>query len=73
MRLSRRHEGGIDPDVQLLVADPEPRAAARSQRLRLLQLPQPEQVAEEAAGLVLAPGRRRQLHVVDPLEHRGEG
>ena len=69
MRLARRREGGLDADVQLLRADREPDAAAAPERLRLLDLLEPEQLAEEAAGGVLAAGRGGELDVVDSVEH----
>ena len=47
---------GLDADVQLLRAGPEPAAAARAQRLRLRQLLQAEQPAVERARLRLAAG-----------------
>ena len=61
-----------DADVQLLAAGAEPHAAARAQAGGLLELREPEQVAVEAARLALAPGRRGQLHVVEPVDaHAG--
>ena len=58
------------PDVELLRADLEPDAAAASERLRLLELLEPEQAAEEPAGGVLAAGGSGELDVVDAREHR---
>ena len=69
MGLARGSEAVLDADVQLLGADLEPDAAARPERLRLLQLLEPEQAAEEAARRLLAAGRRGELNVVDPFEH----
>ena len=40
-----------------------------SERLRLLDLLEPEQLAEEAAGGVLAAGRGGELDVVDAVDH----
>ena len=65
MRLARGGEIGLDADVELLRADPEPDAAAASERLRLLDLLEPEQLAEEAARGVLAAGGGGELDVVD--------
>jgi hypothetical protein len=65
MRLLRRRERLLDADVKLAaVAEGEPHAAARAQRLRLLELFEAEQVAEEAARLGLAAGRRCELDMV---------
>jgi hypothetical protein len=65
VRLSRRRERGLDADVELATAaEGEPRAAARAQRLRLLELLEAEQVAEEAPRLGLAARRRGELEVV---------
>ena len=73
MRLAGGHEVVLDADVELLPPDPEPDAPARAERLRFLELLQPEHVAEETPRLRLAPRRRCELHVVDPSEHGGEG
>ena len=70
MRLSRGGEVGLDADVELLRADLEPDAAAAPERLRLLELGEPEQLAEEAAGGVLAAGGSGQLNVVEAVDHR---
>jgi hypothetical protein len=65
VRLPRRRERLLDADVELAaVVECEPRAAARAERLRLLELLEAEQVAEEAPRLGLAAGRRRELDVV---------
>jgi hypothetical protein len=65
MRLPRRRERLLDADMKLSAArQGEPDAAARAQRLRLLDLLQPQQLAEEAPRLGLAAGRRRELDVV---------
>ncbi|HJQ73397.1 MAG TPA: hypothetical protein VJ814_00825 [Gaiellaceae bacterium] len=65
MRLPCRNERLLDADVELAaVREREPRAAARAQRVRLLELLQAEQVAEEASRLRLAARRRRELDVV---------
>ena len=66
MRLAGGRERLLDADVELLLADAEPAAAARPQRLRLRQLLEAEQLAVERARRRLAPGRRRDLDVVDP-------
>jgi hypothetical protein len=73
VRLARWDEALLDADVELLGADSEPDAAARPQRLRLRHFLEPEQLAEEAARLGLAAGRRSYLDVVDPVEHSREG
>ena len=55
----------FDPDVELAAAgEREPDAAARAQRLGLLELVQAEQVAEEATRVRLATRRRGELDVV---------
>jgi hypothetical protein len=65
VRLSRRLERLLDADVELMAAgEGEPRAAARAQGLRLLELLEAEQLAEEAACLAFAAGRRCDLYVV---------
>jgi hypothetical protein len=65
VRLPRRRERFLDADVELAaVAECEPRPAARAERLRLLELLEAEQVAEEAPRLGLAAGRRCDLDVV---------
>ena len=65
MRLARRCEGVFNADVQLAATcQLEPDAAARAQRLRLLDLLEAKQVGEEATRLRLAPGRSRELDVV---------
>jgi adenosine deaminase len=69
MRLPRRSEAVVDADVELLLADAEPDAAATPERLRLLELLEAEQPAEEAACVLLAAGRRGELDVVDRFEH----
>src|SRR3954469_17841556 len=69
VRLARRCERLLDPDVQLLrVAAGEPDPPAGAQRRRLLQLRQPEQAAVEPPRLVLAAGRGGELDVVDPVD-----
>ena len=73
MRLARRGVLVLDSNVQLLRADPEPDTAARAKGRRLLDLVQSEQPAEEAPGLVLAAGRRRELDVIDGVEHAARG
>jgi hypothetical protein len=65
VRLARRRERILDADVELAVArECEPGAAARAQRLRLLELLEAEQPAEEAPRLVLAARRGRDLDVI---------
>src|SRR5436190_107281 len=60
VRLPRGREVRLDADVQLL----EPDAAAAAQRLGLLDLREPEQVAVERPRRVLAAGRPGHLHMV---------
>jgi hypothetical protein len=69
MRLACRLEGGLDAHVQLLRADLEPDAAARLQQHRLLDLLEPEQLAEERTRVVLATGGGGELNVFDPGQH----
>ena len=69
MRLPRGRELRLDPDVQLLRADAEPDPASSPQRLRLLQLLEPEQLTEEPACVLLAAGRGGELDVGDAVEH----
>lgn len=72
MGLLRGREVGVDANVELLRADPEPDPAAASEQLRLLQLLELEQAAEELAGRVLAVGGSGELDVVDAVEHPSE-
>src|SRR5579875_1926202 len=65
MRFPRRRERILDADVQLPVAEREPRPAALPQRLGLLELGQAEQLAEEAPRLALAAAGSRDLDVVE--------
>ena len=65
MRLARRREPLLDPDVQLLCARREPDPAARGERLRLGELVHPEQAAEERPCLGFAAGGSGDLHMVD--------
>ena len=69
MGLAGGREVLVDADVQLLRADREPDAAARSQLLGLLELAEPQQAAVEAARLALGAGRRGHLHVVEAVDH----
>ena len=62
-------EIGLDADVELLRADAEPDPAAAPERLRLRHFIEPEQLAEEAAGGVLAAGGGGELDVVDAVDH----
>ena len=59
MGFPRRRERLLDTDVELPADQREPDAATRAQRLGLLELLQPEQVAEEATRLRLAAPRSR--------------
>jgi hypothetical protein len=67
--LARGAEVLGDADVQLLRAGREPDAAAGAERLRLVELAQPEQAAVEPARLALAAGRRGHLHVIEAVDH----
>ncbi len=72
MGLARRCEGRLDADVKLVgVAEGEPGAAAGAQRFGLLDLGQPEQVAEEAPCLGLAARGRCDLDVVEAENGHG--
>src|SRR4051794_16946678 len=62
--LARGGELLLDADVELLRPRAEPGPAAAGEALRLRQLLEPEQLAEEAPRLVLAARRRRELDVV---------
>src|SRR3954452_10236439 len=73
VRLACGRKRVLDPDVQLLRARAKPRAAARAERLRLLDLVEPEQPAVEVARSPLAPPRRRDLDMVDAHDRHGEG
>jgi hypothetical protein len=65
VRLARGRERFLDADVQLAISrEREPDSAAGPQRLRLLELLEAEQVAEEPARLSFAARRRRELDVV---------
>jgi hypothetical protein len=65
VRFPCRRESLLDPDVELApAAEREPRAAARTQRLGLLELLEAEQAAEEATGLLLAARRGGELDVI---------
>jgi len=65
VRLPRRRERLLDADVELAAApEREPGATARAQRLGLLDLLQPEQVAEESPRLWLAAWRGGELNMV---------
>lgn len=70
MRLPRGGELGLDADVELLRTDPKPDPTSVSERLRLLELLEPEQFAEERMGGVLAAGGSSELDVVDAVDHR---
>ena len=75
MCLGRGCEVVRDADVQLVRTEAEPHATACGEQRRLLELLEPEEVAVEAPGVVLAPGRGRDLDMVEtddvvPSEHR---
>jgi hypothetical protein len=65
MRLLRRAEVRIDPEVQLSIAELEPDAAPDRQGGRLGYLAQAEHLAIEAACLVLEAAGHRHLYVID--------
>src|SRR5262245_31157718 len=56
--------------VQLLLADPEPHAAARREQRRLVDLREAEQLPVEPARGLLATRRRRDLDMVEPDDRR---
>jgi hypothetical protein len=58
----------LDPDMDLLITDPEPESAPTHQRRRLLYLGQPEHAAVEGAGDLLLPDRNRDLHMVNAFD-----
>jgi hypothetical protein len=65
MRLACRLERILDADVELAAArEREPGTASRTEGLRLLELLEPEQPAEETPCLVLAAGRGCELDMV---------
>jgi hypothetical protein len=64
MGLPRRHERFLDPDMQLLFPEAEPDPTASPELLRLLELDQPEQLAEEPPRLSLTPRRSRHLDMI---------
>lgn len=65
MRLAGRGERLLDAYVELVAAaEREPGASSGAQRLRLLELLQAEQVAEEAPCLGLAARQCRELDVI---------
>jgi hypothetical protein len=65
MRLARRLERILDADVELAAGrEREPGTASRTEGLRLLELLEPEQLAEETPRLVLAARRGGDLDMV---------
>ena len=66
MRLSRRTEFVLDTEMQLLLAEGEPDAAALGEIRRLLQFRQTEDAGVEPARLGFRPARYRQLDMVQP-------
>jgi hypothetical protein len=65
VRLASGCERNLDADMELApITECEPDAASRAQRLRLLELFEAQQLAEEAPRFRLAAGRRRELDVV---------
>lgn len=67
--LACRREPFLDPDVDLLTPTPEPDAAARAELCGLLDLLEPERLAEEPARRRLAAWGRGELDVIDPRQH----
>jgi hypothetical protein len=65
VRLARWREPALDADVELLGAQREPSASASPEHLRLLELRQADQLAEEAPGGRLATGRSGDLNVIE--------
>ena len=70
--LARRGEALLDANVQLLRTGTEPAAAAAPDRLGFRELLHPEQFPVERPRLVVAPGRCRHLHVIDPQNRHPE-
>ena len=71
MRLARRAEVRLDAQVDLEGAAFEPAAAALGEDGRLLHFRDAEHALVEGAGLGLATGRHRQLHVIDRFHRHG--
>jgi hypothetical protein len=65
MRLLRRAEVRIDPEVQLSIAELEPDSAPGRKGRRLRYLAQAEHLAIEAARLVLEAAGHRHLYVIN--------
>jgi len=66
--LAGRPEAVFDPEVQLDVACSEPRATARREDGRLVDLDHAEDADEEVTSGLLLSSRHCQLHVVEPIE-----
>src|ERR1700728_271710 len=65
MSLPSRCERILDADMKLLGAHAEPQAPSHAQRLWLLDLGEPEQLAKELAGRGLTTDWSGNLHVID--------
>ena len=72
MRLPRRRKRLLNAHVKLLTTNPEPDAAASSQRVRFIHLVQSEQFAEEPPRFLLAPVWCGYENVVQPFDEHGE-
>lgn len=66
MRPPRRSKVLFDPEMERDALTDEPAPTAHRELRRLRDLGQPQQTGIEPADLVLAPGRDRDLDVVDP-------
>jgi hypothetical protein len=69
VRLRRRREYVVDPNVKLAGANAEPASAARAKRFGLFDFDEPEQVAEEGTSFSLTAFRGRNLHVINIGKH----
>jgi hypothetical protein len=58
----------LNPDMDLLITDPEPESTPTHQRRRLLYLCQPEHAAIKCARDLLLPDRNRDLHMVNAFD-----
>ena len=65
MRLRRRDEALGDADVKLMLTETDPATAARSEKLGLGDLVEPEQPSVERASALLTAQRRSDLHVIE--------
>ena len=73
MGFTRRGELIRDTDVKLLIAEREPDPASLTERLRLVELAEAEELSEEVSSGRLAAWRRGELHMIEPEHVHGEG